>query len=189
MSQPNVAERFKANAVGLAQNFKAINNSALEKGFHFVKREITVFIEAYISRLEARDLIQTFAEYSYPYWGEIADRDTIFFNEHAESVFDFSRAVDSDIRAIAGHPKNIILFKQLLTSPNAVTEDDRLLFWRYFEAMVRICWKAILEDEGRFEGNDSQCWIPKQVRDKILAVEDIEDVIHRIEQRKISSRG
>jgi hypothetical protein len=184
MSQPNVAERFKANAVGLAQNFKAINNSALEKGFHFVKREITVFIEAYISRLDPKELLQTFAEYSHMYWEEIADRDTNFFNEHAESVFDFSKAVDSDLRAIAGHPKNVVLFKQLLTNPNAVTDDDRLLFWRYFEAMVRICWKAILEDEGRPDNTSPQCWIPWNVRNKILSLENIEDIIYRIEQRK-----
>jgi hypothetical protein len=184
--QPNVAERFKANAIGLAQNFKAINNSALEKGFHFVKREITVFIEAFVSRMDAKELLETFATYSYLYWEEIANRDTNFFNEHAESVFDFSKAPDSDLRAIAGHPKNVVLFKQLLTNPNAVTEDDQLLFWRYFEAMVRICWKALLEDESRSSDREP-CWIPKDVREKILSVEDIEDIVQRIENRKKSN--
>jgi hypothetical protein len=184
---PSVAERFKANAVGLAQNFKAINNTALEKGFHFVKREITVFIEAYISRLDAKDLLQTFAMYSYPYWEEIANRDTNFFNEHAESVFDFSKAVDTDLKAIAGHPKNVILFKQLLTNPNAVTEDDQLLFWRYFEAMVRICWKALLEDEARGRvSSEDDYWIPTEYREKILSMENVETFIQMIEDRKRS---
>ena len=184
---PSVAERFKANAVGLAQNFKAINNTALEKGFHFVKREITVFIEAYISRLDAKDLLQTFAMYSYPYWEEIANRDTNFFNEHAESVFDFSKAVDTDLKAIAGHPKNVILFKQLLTNPNAVTEDDQLLVWRYFEAMVRICWKALLEDEARGRvSSEDDYWIPTEYREKILSMENVETFIQMIEDRKRS---
>lgn len=186
MTQPNVAERFKSNAVGLTQNFKAINNSALQKGFNFVKREITVFIEAYVSRLDAKDLLEGFATYSYPYWNEIAERDTVFFTEHAESVFDFSKATDSDIRTIAGQPKSVILFKQLLTNPNAVTEDDQTLFWQYFEAMVRICWKAVLEDEARSSKNQADYWLPKEVRENILSMENIEEIISKIEARKRS---
>jgi hypothetical protein len=46
--------------------------------------------------------------------------------------------------------------------------------------MVRICWKAILEDEG---GN-KECWIPKPIREKILGLEGIEEVIERVMLRR-----
>lgn len=181
--QPDVSERFKTNVLGLASNFKAINNSAIEKGFQFVKREITIFVEAYLSRLSGRDMLQTFAEYSHMYWGEISHRDTIFFEEHAESVFDFSNISGTEIGDIAGQPKNIVLFKQLLTSPDAVTEEDKDLFWRYFEAMVRITWKAILEDEST-QVDDSKAWIPREIRRRIFEMEDVEGIIERVMERR-----
>jgi len=184
VGQPDVSERFKQNVLGLASNFKAINNSAIEKGFHFVKREIMIFVEAYLSRLSGRDMLQTFSEYSHMYWGEISHRDTIFFEEHAESVFDFSGAMGTEIADIAGQPKNIVLFRQLLTSPDAVTEEDKNLFWRYFEAMVRITWKAILEDEAGGAERGGECWIPREIREKILQMDDIEGIIERIMERR-----
>lgn len=181
-SQPNVAERFKQNVIGLASNFKAINNSAIEKGYNLVKRELTVFLEAYLSRMDGRDLLRYFAEYSYMYWDEISHRDTVFFNEHAEHIFDFSGYTGTEFGDVAGQPRNVVMFRQLLTSDDAVTDEDRDLFWRYFEAMVRICWKAILEDEVSSDGTND--WIPSEVRDTILNIEDIDDIIQRIMDRR-----
>lgn len=183
--QPNVAERLKANAVNLAMNFKAINNTAIEKGYNFVKREMAVFIELYLSRIDARTILQTFAEYSYMYWGEIAERDQTFFSEHAENVFNFNSITDSELNAVVGNTRNVVLFKQLLNNPNAVTEDDKMLFWRHFEAMVRLTWKAVLEDEAKPSNTpDSALWIPKRVREAILSMENLEEIVSRIEQRK-----
>jgi hypothetical protein len=184
MSKPNVAERFKANAIALASNFKAINNSAIQKGYNFVRREIAVFVEAYISRLDAKELLRNFVSHSYTYWGEIADRDSIFFKEHAESVFDLNTIIDSDLKAVVGDTRNIVLFQQLLTCSDIVTEKDVLLFWNFFEAMVRLSWKAILEDEMSSSNDPADCWIPKELRNLVLEVENMEDIIRRVEARK-----
>lgn len=183
-SQPNVAERFKQNVIGLASNFKAINNSAIEKGHHLVKRELTVFLEAYLTRMDARDLLGYFAEYSYLYWDEISRRDTVFFNEHAERIFDFSGYTGTEFGDVAGQPRNVIMFKQLLTSDDAVTDEDRDLFWRYFEAMVRICWKAILEDEAGRGVAGYKDWISEDVRHTILHLEDIDGIVERVMDRR-----
>jgi hypothetical protein len=183
-NQPNVGERFKANAVALASNFKAINNSALQKGYNFVRREIAVFVEAYISRLDARELLRNFVSHSYTYWGEIADRDSNFFKEHAESVFDLNTIIDSDLKAVVGDTRNIVLFQQLLTCSDVVTEEDILLFWNYFEAMVRLSWKALLEDEARDLKDEGAAWLPSDLRNQILELEGIETIIRRIEARK-----
>lgn len=183
-SQPNVAERFKQNVIGIASNFKAINNSAIEKGHQLVKRELTVFLEAYLKRMDGRDLLRYFAEYSYPYWDEISRRDTVFFNEHAEHIFDFSGYTGTEFGDVAGQPRNVVMFKQLLTSDDAVTDEDRDLFWRYFEAMVRICWKAILEDGLGGETSGHQNWIKGNVRQGILNMENIDQIIERIMDRR-----
>lgn len=183
VQQPDVATRFKANVVGLAGNFKAINNSAIQKGYNFVRREIAVFVELYLSRLDPRDLLRTFVEHSYTYWCEIANRDNAFFDQHAESVFNFDAVVDADLKAVIGDTRNVVLFRQLLSCQDVVTEQDKLLFWNYFETMVRICWKALLEDEARKEG-DEIFWIPKETRDKILSMDKIEEIITKIESRK-----
>lgn len=183
--QPNVAERLKANAVSLAMNFKAINNSAIEKGYNFVKREMAVFIELYLSRIDARTILQTFAEYSYEYWGEISVRDHNFFGEHAENVFNFNSITDSELNAVVGNTRNVVLFKQLLNNTDAVTEDDKILFWKHFEAMVRLTWKAVLEDEARPSNcKESEFWISKHIREAILNMDNLEEIVSRIEQRK-----
>ena len=182
-AQPDVATRFKANVVGLAGNFKAINNSAIQKGYNFVRREIAVFVELYLSRLDPKDLLRTFVEHSYTYWSEIANRDNAFFDQHAESVFNLDAVVDADLKAVIGDTRNVVLFRQLLTCQEVVTEQDKLLFWNYFETMVRICWKAILEDEARKEG-DVNFWISREMRDKVLSIDNIESIIAKIEARK-----
>lgn len=182
---PNVAQRFKANAVGLAGNFKAINNSAIQKGYNFVRREIAVFVETYLSRLDERELLSNFVAHSYMYWSEIANRDNSFFDQHAESVFDLENMiVDPDLKAVVGNARDVVLFRQLLTCPEVVNEDDKLLFWNYFETMVRISWKAILEDESASESFSRVPWVPKEIRNKVLGVDNIESIIHRIESRK-----
>jgi len=183
VAQPDVATRFKVNVVGLAGNFKAINNSAIQKGYNFVRLEIAVFVELYLSRLDPKELLRTFVDHSYTYWTEIANRDNSFFDQHAESVFNLNAVVDADLKAVIGDTRNVVLFRQLLTCQEVVTEQDKLLFWNYFETMVRICWKALLEDEARKEG-DTNFWIPKDTRDKVLSIDGIEQIIARIESRK-----
>jgi hypothetical protein len=144
-----------------------------------------VFVEAYLARVPGRDMIQTFAEFSHEYWGEISVRDSVFFEEHAESIFDFSRTAGTEIGDIAAQPKNIVLFRQLLKTPDAVTSEDVDLIWRYFESMVRITVKAILEDEAR-DPADPHFWIPKAIREKILQMENFEDIVEKLKSRRVS---
>lgn len=184
MTPPDVSERFKANAVALVSNFKAINNSAIQKGYNFVRREIAVFIEAYISRLDARELLRNFVSHSHTYWGEIADRDSIFFKEHAEIVFDLNAIIDSDLKAVVGDTRNVLLFQQLFACTEVVTPEDVLLFWNYFEAMVRLSWKALLEDEIRVSRDPLEFWLPEELRHRVLETEGVESIIQRIEGRK-----
>lgn len=179
-SAPNVAERFKANALGLIMNFNAINNVAIERGHNYVKREVFAFVEAYVSRMDARDLMWTFAQYSHMYWDEIARRDTNFFDEHAESVFDLSRTANTEFGSVAGKPQNLVLFRQLLTAPDAVTAEDKILFWRYFESMVRITWKAIQEDARE----DTERWFPRNLRDTIVSYPGITQAVEEINDRR-----
>lgn len=182
MSNATVIEKFKSNVLLLAHNFKAMNNSAIDAGFKFVDNGIMAFIELYLTRVDARDMLQTFVSYSYKYWREIADRDTNFFQEHAEEVFDFSGSCDTEINDVVGEKKNIFMFKQLLTTPGAVSAEDVDLIWVFFDVLVKLSWKAILEDETGKSG--TKPWLTDNIRNIVLNYDGIEACVNKIEGRK-----
>jgi hypothetical protein len=165
-------DKFKENVLLLAHNFKAMNLSAIEMGYDFVDNGIMTFIEIYLSRLNPKDMVVSFAKYSHMYWNEIASRDRSFFYEHAERVFDFSgKDVDSEIGTVAGQ-KNVFLFKQLLTTPGAVSEDDINLLWNFFEVLVKISYKASKED-----------WFPEDVRKILSEYPGLEDNVAKMRRK------
>lgn len=182
MSNATVIDKFKSNVLLLAHNFKAMNNSAIDSGYKFVDNGIMAFIELYLSRVDARDMLETFVTYSHKYWREIADRDTTFFHEHAEEVFDFSGSCDAEINDVVGEKKNIFMFKQLLTTPGAVSEDDIDLIWTFFDVLVKLSWKALLEDESGKSGSNP--WLPANVRNLALNYDGLESCVAKIEGRK-----
>lgn len=166
-------DKFKENVLLLAHNFKAMNLSAIDMGFDFVDNGIMTFIEIYLSRLNPKDMVVSFAKYSHMYWSEIASRDRSFFYEHAERVFDFSgKDVDSEIGTVAGQ-KNVFLFKQLLTTPGAVGEEDINLLWSFFEVLVKISYKASKED-----------WFPEDVRKTLDEYPEIEETVEKMRRKK-----
>jgi hypothetical protein len=168
----NTCDKFKENVLLLAHNFKAMNLTAIDMGYDFVDNGIMTFIEIYLSRLNSRDMVVSFVKFSHMYWNEIASRDKNFFYEHAERVFDFSgKDVDSEIGTVAGQ-KNVFLFKQLLTTPGAVREDDIYLIWNFFEVLVKISFKASKED-----------WFPRDVRETLLDYPDIENIVARMRRK------
>lgn len=169
----STSDRFKENVLLLAHNFKAMNLSAIDMGYKFVDNGIMSFIEIYLSRLNPNDMVVSFAKFSHMYWGEIANRDRSFFNEHAEKVFDFSgKNVDSEIGTVAGQ-KNVFLFKQLLTTPGAVKEDDIDLIWNFFEVLVKISYKASKEE-----------WFPEDVRKMLSEYPGIEESVAKMRRKK-----
>lgn len=170
MSTP---EKFKENVLLLAHNFKAMNITAIEMGYDFVDNGIMTFIEIYLSRLNPKDMVVSFVKFSHMYWNEIASRDRSFFHDHAERVFDFSgKDVDSEIGTVAGQ-KNVFLFKQLLTTPGAVRDDDIDLIWSFFEVLVKISFKAAKED-----------WFPKDVREILFDYPGIEGIVEKMRRKK-----
>lgn len=168
----STCERFKENVLLLAHNFKAMNLTAIDIGYDFVDNGIMTFIEIYLSRLNPRDMVVSFVKFSHMYWNEIATRDQSFFYDHAERVFDFSgNDVDSEIGTVAGQ-KNVFLFKQLLTTPGAVREDDIDLIWSFFEVLVKISFKAVREE-----------WFPREVRERLLAYPEIETIVDKMRRK------
>lgn len=168
----STCERFKENVLLLAHNFKAMNLTAIDMGYDFVDNGIMTFIEIYLSRLNPRDMVVSFVKFSHMYWNEIATRDQSFFYDHAERVFDFSgNDVDSEIGTVAGQ-KNVFLFKQLLTTPGAVREDDIDLIWSFFEVLVKISFKAVREE-----------WFPREVRERLLAYPEIETIVDKMRRK------
>ena len=165
-------EKFKENVLLLAHNFKAMNLTAIESGYNFVDNGIMTFIEIYLSRLNPRDMVVSFVKFSHMYWNEISVRDRNFFNEHAEKVFDFSgKNVDSEIGTVAGQ-KNVFLFKQLLTTPGAVGDDDIDLIWSFFEVLVKISYKASKEE-----------WFPVEVRELLNNYPNIDEIVLRMKRK------
>lgn len=172
MKAVSTSDKFKENVLLLAHNFKAMNLSAIDMGYKFVDNGIMSFIEIYLSRLNPRDMVVSFARFSHIYWNEIASRDRSFFYEHAEKVFDFSgNNVDSEIGTVAGQ-KNVFLFKQLLTTPGAVKDDDIELIWSFFQVLVKITYKASKED-----------WFPTEVGKILHEYPGIEDTVAKMRRK------
>jgi len=171
----STCDKFKENVLLLAHNFKAMNLTAIDMGYDFVDNGIMTFIEIYLSRLNPKDMVVSFVKFSHMYWSEISSRDRSFFYEHAERVFDFSgKDVDSEIGTVAGQ-KNVFLFKQLLTTPGAVRDDDIDLIWSFFEVLVKISYKASKEE-----------WFPSNVREMLMDYPGIDDIVTKMKRKPVN---
>lgn len=132
-SPQDTISKFKKNCIRLTHTFEAIVADCCDKGLSFVDPGTVAFVRGFLTRVDEVELMESFLERSHPHWLQIATRDETFFLENANDIFgNFSKS-------------NVLCFKQLFETENAINGEDRALLWDFFEMFVKICYKAIKE--------------------------------------------
>jgi hypothetical protein len=125
--------KFKKNCINLTHTFEAIVADCCEKGMSFVDPGMVAFVRGFLSRMDEVELMETFLERSHNNWPQISVRDETFFLTNANTIFgDFSK-------------NNVLCFKQLFETPDAITLEDRELMWDFFDAFILTCYKTMKE--------------------------------------------
>lgn len=137
-SVPSEEERFSCNARALTQRMVEEIDILQAQGYcanlptHLLKMLPTL-----IAMYNKKELLEGFIRNSYRYWGEIYNRDIVFFRDNADEIF-----------AAKLPTVNVRLFREIFAEKDSrgglILKPETIEYiWNNFQAMVKISLKYI----------------------------------------------
>lgn len=138
---PPDEDRFFSNICGLYQFFQGLVTELYNKKLTLLNPHIIALGYAFIRSKDKITLIENFIDKTYSYWDLIKNREETFFQDKAFEVF-------KDLPVDKVNDVKDLFIKKDPEGNSIISKDERIVIWKYFDSLIKICIKYIHNKRG-----------------------------------------